>query len=74
LVWGYKKINISGILKNIVFCNLVSNWWKVFVWELWNKEVDFVCEKDWEIIYLQVAYLLESEKRKRICSTFSHKR
>lgn len=74
MVWGYKKINISGILKNIVFCNLVSNWWKVFVWELWNKEVDFVCEKDWEIIYLQVAYLLESEKRKRICSTFSHKR
>jgi len=34
------------------------------VWEISWKEVDFVCEKEWKIMYLQVAYLLESEEVK----------
>lgn len=62
LIWGYSKIHISWILENIVFCNLVSNWWEVNIWEIWNKEVDFVCKKDSEIMYVQVAYILESDK------------
>lgn len=62
LLWWYSKIHISWILENVVFSNLISNWWEIKVWELQDKEVDFVCEKNWNIIYIQVAYLLENEK------------
>lgn len=62
LLWWYSKIHISWILENIVFSNLVSNWWELKIWEIQNKEVDFVCEKEWNIMYIQVAYLLETEK------------
>ena len=65
LVWWYKKLDISQILENIVFMNLLSKWWDLKVWEIWWKEVDFVCEKDGEIMYLQIAYLLESEETKQ---------
>ncbi len=62
LIWWYSKIKISGILKNIVFCSLVSSWWKVMVWQIWSKEVDFVASKQGDIMYIQVAYLLEMDK------------
>lgn len=62
LIGWYSKIHISGILENVVFSNLVSNWWEVKVWELQDKEVDFVCEKQGKIMYIQVAYLLETNK------------
>ncbi len=62
LIGWYSKIHISWILENVVFSNLVANWWEVKVWEIGDKEVDFVCEKAWNIMYIQVAYLLESEK------------
>ncbi|MDD2565369.1 MAG: ATP-binding protein [Candidatus Gracilibacteria bacterium] len=62
LIGGYSKIHISGILENVVFSNLVSNGWEVKVGELQDKEVDFVCEKQGKIMYIQVAYLLETNK------------
>lgn len=62
LLGTYNKIHISGILENIVFNNLESLGWEIKVWELQDKEVDFVCERDGKKMYIQVAYLLESEK------------
>jgi len=62
LIGGYSKIHISWILENIIFANLVSNGWDVKVWELQDREVDFVCEKNWNIMYIQVAYLLDNDK------------
>lgn len=62
LIGLYSKVYISWILENIIFSNLVANGWDVKVWEMGDKEVDFVCEKAWNIMYIQVAYLLESEK------------
>jgi uncharacterized protein len=64
LLGWYSKINISWILENIVFCNLQSDGWEIKVGEFLDKEVDFVCEKNWKKMYIQVAYLLESEKTK----------
>lgn len=64
LLWWYSKINISWILENVVYNDLISKWWEVYIWELWNKEVDFVCKKWEEIMYIQVAYLLESDATK----------
>lgn len=65
LLWWYSKINISWILENVVYNDLISKGWEVYVWELWNKEIDFVCKKGEEMIYLQVSYLLESESTKQ---------
>lgn len=62
LIGWYSKIHISWILENILFINLVANGWNVKVWEIQDKEVDFVCEKNWNIMYIQVAYLLENNK------------
>ncbi len=62
IVWWFRKIDISGILENIVFINLKSNWWDLKIWEIDWKEVDFVCEKNWNIMYLQVAYILENQE------------
>ena len=65
LLWWYSKINISWILENVVYNDLISKWWEIYVWELWNKEVDFVCKKGEKMMYLQVSYLLESETTKQ---------
>ncbi|MBW7954709.1 ATP-binding protein [Candidatus Gracilibacteria bacterium] len=62
LLGGYFKIHISGILENIVFVNLIANGWEVKVGEIGDKEVDFVCEKAGNTMYIQVAYLLENDK------------
>ena len=41
---------------------MISEWYKVFVWEFWWKEIDFVAKKWGEILYVQVCYLLSSEQ------------
>lgn len=60
----FTTLDIWWILENIVYINLVSNWWKLKVWEINKKEIDFIAEKDWKKIYIQVAYILESEETK----------
>jgi len=56
------KQDIWNILENIVFLELKTRWYFVTVWILWEQEIDFVAEKNWEIKYFQVAYLLASEE------------
>ena len=60
LLNGYNITDISGILENVVYINLKSRWWNMMVGEIWDSEIDFVCEKDSKKMYIQVAYLLES--------------
>jgi predicted AAA+ superfamily ATPase len=60
--WFNFKQDIWNILENIVFLELKSRWYNVSVWILWDLEIDFVAEKNWELKYFQVAYLLSSEK------------
>lgn len=55
-IWWWKK------LENIVYNHLRQNWYKIYVWNIWNLEVDFVAEKGKEIIYIQVAYLITDEE------------
>jgi len=62
LSWWFSSLDIWWILENIVYINLVSAWWEVFVWEINKKEVDFIAEKDWKKIYIQVAYILSSKE------------
>lgn len=62
IVWLSIKDDIWWIYENLVYNHLVSNWYTITVWILWEKEIDFIAEKDNEKIYIQVCYLLSSEK------------
>jgi uncharacterized protein len=62
LVWGFRQIDIAGVLENIVFTHMCAYGWHVQVGEMGEKEVDFVATRWDEKIYLQVAYLLASDE------------
>jgi len=61
-VYGNNQRDIQRILENIVYMELLRRGYSVRVGRVGNREVDFVCEKAGQRIYLQVAYLLASEE------------
>lgn len=64
LIWGYKQTDIGKIMENIVFLHFKAHSYKVHIWKNKDKEIDFIVEKNWNIKYIQVAYLIESEETK----------
>ena len=65
LIWWYKQVDIWKIIENIVFLHFKSHWYKINIWKFWDKEIDFIVEKDWILKYIQVSYLIESEATKQ---------
>ncbi len=63
-ILGYKQTDINKILENLIFTHLKMLGFQVFVGKLGNKEIDFVCQREGERIYIQVAYLIPDEKVK----------
>lgn len=61
-VFGGNQRDIQRILENIVFMELLRRNYKVSVGKVGEKEVDFVCEKKGEKLYVQVTYLLAAEE------------
>lgn len=61
-VFGGNEKNINLVLENIVYLELLRRNYKVTVGRIGNKEIDFVCEKQGEKLYIQVCYLLASEE------------
>jgi len=55
---GYKPDDIGKVLENVVFNHLISCGYDVKVGTLKANEIDFVCEKNAEKIYVQVALML----------------
>ena len=55
-----KDINL--ILENIVYLELLRRCYKVTIGKVDTKEIDFVCEKQDQKIYIQVTYLLAAEE------------
>lgn len=62
---GWRQVDINKILENLVFLHLKIAGYKTTVGKLLNKEVDFVCQKQGKILYIQVAYLITAENQKR---------
>ena len=59
---GFKQPDINKVLENIVFLHLRIAGYEVTVGKIEDKEIDFVCEKGGERLYVQVAYLLADQK------------
>lgn len=64
-VYGGNMRDINLILENIVYMELLRRGYTVTVGKVKEKEIDFVCEKRNEKLYVQVTYLLASENTVR---------
>ena len=60
-VFGGNMKDINLILENIVYMELLRRGYVVTVGRAGEKEIDFVCEKRGEKLYVQATYLLASE-------------
>jgi predicted AAA+ superfamily ATPase len=59
---GYKIEDRSKIMENIVYNHLIFKEYAVKVGNLGPAEIDFVCEKNGEKAYFQVALSINNEK------------
>ena len=61
-VFGGNMRDINLVLENIVFLELLRRGYPVTVGKAGEREVDFVCDRRGEKLYVQVTYLLASEE------------
>lgn len=60
-VFGGNMKDINLVLENIVYMELLRRGYTVTVGKVGDQEIDFVCERQGNKLYVQVAYLLASE-------------
>lgn len=58
---GYKPNDLGKILENVVYNHLLYLGYKIKVGTMNTKEIDFICERNGELLYVQVALRLDSE-------------
>lgn len=61
-VFGGNMKDINLILENVVHMEMLRRGYKITVGKAGTKEIDFICEKRAEKLYVQVSYLLASEE------------
>ncbi len=59
---GYRPTDIGKILENTVYIHLRVAGYEVHVGKYLDKEIDFVCQRGNDKMYIQVAYLLSDEQ------------
>lgn len=59
---GFKDTKISGMLENVVYLELLSRDYQVYVGKAGESEIDFIAEKSGERIYVQVTRAIESDE------------
>ncbi len=64
-VFGGNMRDINLILENIVYLELLRRGYNVTVGKSGDKEIDFVCDKQGEKLYVQVCYLLAHDETVR---------
>ena len=60
-LWEYRPDDIGKIMENAVYKQLVYNDYEIKIGQFGNNEIDFVCKKNGEYLYVQVCYLLHSQ-------------
>ena len=61
-VFGGNMRDIQLVLENIIYLELLRRGYEVTVGKAGEKEIDFVCSKRGEKLYVQAAYLLASDE------------
>lgn len=61
-VFGGNTKDINLILENVIYLEMLRRGYDVTVGRTGDKEIDFVCDKRGEKLYVQVAYLLAAEE------------
>lgn len=59
-IYGQNHRDINQILENIIFMEILRRGYTVTIGKSGTKEIDFVCSKNGQKIYIQVSYLLAS--------------
>ena len=59
---GGNMRDINLVLENIVYMELLRRGYAITVGKIGAKEIDFICQKQEQKIYVQVTYLLASEE------------
>ncbi|MFY8108261.1 MAG: ATP-binding protein [Bacteroidia bacterium] len=60
-IWGYRLEDRGKIIENVVYNHLLIFGYKVSIGVIGHEEIDFVCEKDGEKAYVQVALTIQNE-------------
>ena len=58
---GYRASDVGRVFENAVYLQLLYDGWSVHVGKLYQKEVDFVCLREGEVLYVQVADSMADE-------------
>ena len=58
---GFRTNDLSKIIENAVMLNMQSQGFKIYTGSMNQKEIDFVCERNHERIYIQVALRISDE-------------
>jgi len=61
-MFGYQEEDIAGLLENIIYNKLKQLGYNIYIGKFNEYEIDFIGEKNGKKIYIQVAYLLDSQK------------
>lgn len=61
-IFGVNMRDINFVLENIIYLELLRRGYEVTVGRIGDKEIDFVCSRSGEKLYVQVTYLLASEE------------
>ena len=65
IVGGNAKRDIDRTLEGIVYQEFLRRGYAVRIGRIKEKEVDFVCERGEQRLYVQVAYVMESEETRK---------
>lgn len=60
-----EKLDVSKLYENLVYLEMRTRGYQVRVGKLKNQEIDFICQKGSEKLYIQVAYLLTPQDMDR---------
>ncbi|MDY6053516.1 MAG: ATP-binding protein [Anaerovibrio sp.] len=59
-VYGSNMRDINLVLENIIYMEMLRRGYKIHIGKIKDKEVDFICTRQSQKIYIQVAYMLAS--------------
>jgi len=64
-ITGFSNTDIGKVIENVIFIHLKIKGYEVMVGKDAEKEIDFVCEKQGEKLYIQATYLITDDKVKK---------